>query len=139
MYIFNIVLFWIGWLLFVAGQAQNSIASKTNGLPTGLAGMKIWLRAHAVDLARRAFFSGLAYGFLIYTVSSKLQALGFTISAHSIAGVAGFSANNLLYQFFGLFPGLRVEVADLAPPPNALLVPSSNSNGPIPNPGEKLP
>lgn len=133
MHILNIVLFSVGWILFVAGQAQNSITSKTNGLPTGWPGIKIWLRAHAVDLARRAFFSGLAYGFLIQTVSSKLQSIGFAISAHAIAGVSGFSANNLLYQFFGLFPGLRVEVADLAPPPNSQVVvtqqPPSNPSG----------
>lgn len=137
MHILDIILFAVAWLLFVAGQAQNSTTSKTNGLPPGWAGLRIWLRAHAVDLARRAFFSGLAYGFLIHDVASKVQAAGFPISAHAIAGVAGFSANNLLYQFFGFFPGLRIEVADFAPPPNALIVPVSTSNGPIPITGEK--
>lgn len=122
---FLISVFCVGWLLFVAGQCQNSITSKTNGLPEGVAGFKIWLRAHWVDLLRRAFFSGLAYTFLIHTISGKLQSVGFNVSSYAISGVAGFSANNLLYQFFGLFPGLRVEVADLVPPPNAQLVQGS--------------
>lgn len=112
----NVAVFITGWILFVAAQAQNSVASKTNNL-SGWPGAKRWLSAQAVNLCTRAFFSGLAYGFLIHTVASKIDGLGFHVSAHSIAGVAGYSANALLYQFFGLFPGLRVEVSDLAPPP----------------------
>ena len=119
----NATVFIIGWILYVAAQAQNSSTSKTNGLPPGWAGIKIWLRAHAVNLATRAFFSGLAYGFLIHTVAAKMVSLGFPVSAYSIAGVSGYSANALLYQFFGLFPFMRVEIADFAPPPNAQIVP----------------
>lgn len=131
MTILNVILFAMGWVIFVAGQAQNSVASKTNGLPAGWAGIQVWLHAHAVDLVRRAFFSALGYGFLIHTIASKLQSAGFPISSHTIAGVAGFSANNLLYQFFGLFPALRVEVADLSPPANAQIQP------PIPPPAQE--
>ena len=118
----NILVYSLGWILFVAAQAQNSIASKSNSLQ-GWAGLKFWLQKQGVNLATRAFFSMLAYGFLIHTVASKIDGLGFHLSAHAIAGVAGYSANAALYQFFGLFPGLRVEVADLAPPANAQVVP----------------
>jgi len=116
MEIVNISLYAIGWLLFVAAQAQNSIASKSNSLVPGSTGLKAWLRANLVNLATRAFFSGLAYGFVIHTLASKIQAVGFQISGVAIAGTAGYSANALLYQFFGLFPGLRVEMSELAPP-----------------------
>ena len=124
----NESLYAIGWALYVAAQAQNSVSSKSNSLATGWPGIKVWLRAHAVNLATRAFFSALAYGFLVHTFAAKIQGAGFPVGAPVIAGCAGYAANALLYQFFGLFPGLRVEVSDLAPPPNAQFV----QNPPIP-------
>jgi len=119
----NVFIYTLGWILFVAAQAQNSVKSKSNSLETGWPGIKAWLKMQGVNLATRAFFSMLAYGFIIHTVTSKIDGIGFHISAHSIAGVAGYSANAFLYQFFGLFPGLRVEVPDLAPAANAQVVP----------------
>lgn len=124
----NIILYVMGWTLYVAAQAQNSVTSKSNGLPYGWNGIKIWMHAHFVNLCTRAFFSGLAYGFLVHTVAEKIQSAGFPVTAPVIAGVAGYSANALLYQFFGLFPYLRVEVAELAPPPSAQVVPNSQEN-----------
>lgn len=121
----NVLMYLIGWVLYVAAQAQNSAKSKTNGLPSGFEGIKVWLRLHLVNLATRAFFSGLAYGFLVHTIAIKIQNVGMPLTSTTIAGVAGYSANALLYQFFGLFPGLRVEVSDLAPPPNSQVVPSA--------------
>jgi hypothetical protein len=125
----NITVYIVGWLLYVAAQAQNSVSSKTNGLRTGWSGIWEWLGMHGVNLATRAFFSALAYGFFIHTMTGKIQSVGFPITSTAIAGSAGYAANAMLYQFFGLFPGLRVEVADLAPPANAQIVPYSNSNG----------
>lgn len=110
-----ILVFVTGWLLFVAGQAQNSLKSKTNALQ-GWAGFKVWLQAQAVNLSTRAFFSAIGYNFIVHTVSTKAAALGFPVTSYMIAGVGGWAANGMLYQFFGLFPFLRVEVADLAPP-----------------------
>lgn len=131
----NIIVYWTAWLLFVAGQAQNSVTSKTNGLPPGWRGINAWLCMHAVNLANRAFWSAVACGFFIHYVALKVQNTGLPITAVMIAAVAGYCANGLLYQFFGLFPGMRVEVSDLAPPPNAQIVPQSTSNGPNPNIG----
>lgn len=108
----NIGIFIVGWLLFVWAQAQNSVKSKTNGVNS----VFDWLKLHAVNLATRAFFSAMAYGFIIHTVATKAQGLGFPLTASTIAGIGGYSANALLYQFFGLLPWLRVETADLAPP-----------------------
>jgi hypothetical protein len=124
--ILNVSVFILGWLLFVLAQAQNSVKSKTNGLTT----LKDWFRVHAVNLATRAFFSALGYGFIIHTVSAKIQAVGFPVTATTIAGLGGYSANALLYQFFGYFPWLRVEVADLAPPQ----APGGNTMGTPPPP-----
>jgi uncharacterized membrane protein YhdT len=119
----KVVLFVLGWLLYVLAQAQNSVKSKTNGLT----GLKAWFQMHAVNLATRAFFSGLAYGFIVHTVASKVESVGLQLEASSIAGIGGYAANALLYQFFGYLPWLRVEVADLAPP--------ASTPAPPPNPG----
>lgn len=105
----------LGWLLFVAAQAQNSVRSTANGL-TGWNGFVCWLKLQAVNLATRAFFSGLFYGFIMQSVTSKIQAAGLVITGNAVAGLAGYAANALLYQVFGLLPWLRVEVQDLAPP-----------------------
>lgn len=116
LHVANIVLYGMGWVLFVAGQAQNSIRSKTNGLPGGFSGLQAWLHFHLVNLAQRAFFSGLFYGFIVHTATVKLQAAGFPVTSYMVAGFGGFCANGMLYQIFGLIPGLRTEVAELAPP-----------------------
>ena len=117
-------MFVLGWVLFVLAQAQNSVKSKTNGLSS----LKAWFQMHAVNLATRAFFSALGYGFIIHTVAGKVADVGLPITSTAIAGIGGYSANALLYQFFGYLPWLRVEVADLAPPaaPNAQQTPSQN-------------
>jgi hypothetical protein len=108
--------FIIGWILFVAAQAQNSVKSKTNGLNT----VSSWLKLHAVNLMTRAFFSALFYGFIVHTVAQKIEAVGLQLAATTIAGIGGYAANGMLYQIFGFMPWFRVEVADLAPPaPNA--------------------
>jgi hypothetical protein len=111
----NVLVFCLGWLIFVLSQAQNSIRSSTNGLQ-GKAGWVQWLKLHAIDLIIRAFFSALGYGFILNQVSQKLAAVGFSFTATTIAGLGGFGANALLYQLFGLVPWLRVEVGELAPP-----------------------
>jgi hypothetical protein len=111
----SVTVFVVGWILFVAAQAKNSIASKSNSL-TGWAGVKTWLLNQSVNLATRAFFSALAFGFIVHDVTTKIQAVGFSLESTTIAGVSGYAANALLYQFFGLFPFLRVEISDLAPP-----------------------
>ena len=80
------------------------------------------------------FFSGLAYGFLVQTIAAKIGDIGFHVTSTAIAGIAGYSANALLYQFFGLFPGLRVEVSDLAPPANSQIVAIGGTQMPLTGP-----
>ena len=113
--VLQILLFVLGWLLFVTAQAYNSVRSTANGL-TGWAGFMAWLRLQAVNLLTRAFFSGLFYAWVMQFVTAKIQAAGLSLHAAEIAGVSGYAANALLYQAFGLLPFLRVEVQDLAPP-----------------------
>lgn len=122
----SISLYIVGWLVFVIGQAHNSIQSNSNGL-TGGAGWKQWLKLQLTNLMTRAFFCAIFYGYLVQTVSSKLQAVGLSLEASTVAGFAGYASNALLYQIFGLLPWLRVEVPDLAPPANSEIVPVSNS------------
>ena len=111
----KILLFSLGWILFVLAQAQNSVRSTANGL-AGWAGVMHWLRLQAVNLATRAFFSALFYRLIVNYVATKLEAVSMVVPAASIAGMAGYAANALLYQIFGLLPWLRVEIADLVPP-----------------------
>ncbi len=113
----KITLFSVGWLLFVVAQAQNSVRSTSNNL-SGWAGWTCWLRLQAVNLATRAFFSGIFYSYLVQLVTTKIHDAGLAITSASIVGLAGYTSNALLYQIFGLFPFLRVEVQDLAPPNN---------------------
>jgi hypothetical protein len=113
--VLNVVVFVIGWVLFVLAQAQNSIKSSTNGLQ-GKAGWAQWFKIHAIELAWRAFGSGLLYHYIVQTTANKLAGLGLSLESTSIAGFGGLAANSVLYQVFGLIPWLRVEVADLTPP-----------------------
>lgn len=113
----NITLYIMGWLLFVAGQAQNSIRSTSNGLSNDLKGWETWLRLHLYDLAWRAFFSGIFYGFLIQTTTVKLRAVGLEVESYTVAGCAGWLANGAVYQLGGLV-GIRNEVSQKVPPNN---------------------
>jgi hypothetical protein len=122
----NISVFWLGWLLFVAAQCKNSLNSKTNSL-TGSAGVKAWLGSQSVNLLTRAFFSALGYGFLVNSLAAKIDSVGFHFTSTTISGFAGYAANGMLYQLFGLLPWLRVEVAELAPPAQNTALPKTPS------------
>ncbi len=126
--ILQITLYLFGWILFVLAQAQNSVRSTANGL-AGWKGFERWLQLQALNLATRAFFSALFFGFIVNDVSTKIQAVGLPLTSTTIAGIAGYAANALLYQIFGLVPWLRVEIPDLEPPP-APAVSTSTSNKP---------
>ncbi len=121
--ILQIVLFSLGWILFVLAQAQNSVRSTTNGL-AGWTGFTRWLQLQALNLSTRAFFSALFFGFIVNSVTSKIQGAGLGLTSTTIAGVAGYAANALLYQIFGLVPWLRVEIPDLEPPSAAPATPA---------------
>ena len=140
MHILHIVIYWIAWLLFVAAQAQNSVKSKTNGLPSGWAGFQCWLEGHAVNLATRALFCAVACGFFIHYVAVKVES-GWAATLLPTLSPRRRAIRRMLcfIKLFGYFPWLRVEVADLAPPPNAQIVPPSTSNGPNLNSGAKQP
>lgn len=112
-----VLVYILGWILFVAAQAVNSVRSSANGL-TGWAGFRKWLTLQAVNLLTRAFFSAILFGWVIQFVAEKIAAAGLSLHATAVAGFAGYAANALLYQAFGLMPWLRVEVQDLAPPTN---------------------
>lgn len=111
----EVLVYILGWLLFVAAQAQNSVRSTANGL-SGWAGVWHWAELQAVNLMTRAFFSAIFYAWVMQQVTTKIEAAGLVLTGTTIAGVAGYTANALLYQLFGLLPWLRVEVQDLAPP-----------------------
>lgn len=120
--ILEVALYAVGWLLFVAAQAQNSVRSSTNGL-AGWKGFVHWLKLQAVNLITRAVSCAVLYGTIVQSVTTKIQAVGLPFTGIAIAFFAGYAANTMLYQIFGLLPWLRVEVADLAPAPNSQVVP----------------
>ena len=123
----HVLIYCAGWILFVAAQAHNSVRSSANGLD-GWQGYVRWLKLQAVNLATRAFFCAILFAWVMQLVTSKIQTAGLGLESNAIAGIAGYAANALLYQAFGLLPFLRVEVQDLAPPANAQVVP-------VPSPG----
>jgi hypothetical protein len=118
----HVLIYCAGWILFVAAQAHNSVRSSANGLD-GWQGYVRWLKLQAVNLATRAFFCAILFAWVMQLVTSKIQTAGLGLESNAIAGIAGYAANALLYQAFGLLPFLRVEVQDLAPPANAQIVP----------------
>ena len=118
----HVLIYCAGWILFVAAQAHNSVRSSANGLD-GWQGYVRWLKLQAVNLATRAFFCAILFAWVMQLVTSKIQTAGLGLESNAIAGIAGYAANALLYQAFGLLPFLRVEVQDLAPPANAQVVP----------------
>ena len=71
---------------------------------------------HGVNLLIRAGASAVAYPVAVQSMTAKVAAVGFTLSAAGVSALAGFTSNGMLYQFFGFVPQLRVEVQDLAPP-----------------------
>ena len=119
----NQLWYWGGWLLFVMGQAQNSINSPSNGLE-GWVGFKRWLSLHWYTLLLRLFFCAIGEAALTHWVFAKVNPLlidhGLSIAAWGFAGISGFFANTALYQVFGIagqkIPWLRVDVPQLAPP-----------------------
>jgi hypothetical protein len=133
----NIILYVMGWGLYVAGQAQNSIRSTSNGLTDSFEGWRAWLRFHLIDLANRAFWSGLFYGLAVHSTAVKLQALGFPITTYMVAGAGGFFANAFVYQAFGLLGIKRVEMGEKVPPPNSQIVAPSPPAAPLAPPEAK--
>lgn len=117
----NEILYVVGWLLFVAAQAQNSIRSNSNGL-SGWSGFVAWLKLQAVNLITRAVSCAVLYGTIVHASAAKIQAVGLPFTGGAIAFFGGYAANTMLYQLFGLLPWLRVEVSDLAPPTSAQIV-----------------
>ena len=117
------LMYWLGWLLFVIGQAQNSLLSPSNNLQ-GWAGLKRWLQLHWYTLLLRAFFCFIAEAALSHWVFLKAQPLlvehGLSVAAWGMDGISGFASNTLLYQVFGWLgqkiPWLRVDVPSIAPP-----------------------
>jgi hypothetical protein len=118
----HVAIYSVGWLLFVAAQAQNSVRSNTNGL-VGWDGFVHWLKLQAVNLVTRAVSCAVLYGTIVNSVTTKIQAVGLPFTGMAIAFFGGYAANTLLYQMFGLLPWLRVEISDLAPPASAQIVP----------------
>jgi hypothetical protein len=132
----QILLYIVGFLVFILGQLQNSLMSTANSLE-GWAGALRWLKMQIVNLVIRGFFAGMFYGYIVHQVTAKLLAVNFALQTWAIAGVAGFAANALLWQIFGLIPWLRVEVPNLAPPANPIGVgiPVKMQQPSIENPG----
>lgn len=115
-------MYMLGWLLYLSMQIQNSIRSNTNGLEFSMAGVRRWLSISAVPTAIRAFvvviFCPALLNGPVAKLDATLAAAGFKVTSWGLAGLAGLGSEALLYQVWGLIPGLRKEVAAAAPPPS---------------------
>jgi len=126
----NVTFFILGWLVFVYGQAANSVRSSSNGLTQDWAGMLKWLRLQHVMLIERAFFSAIFYAALnqlvIKTVEPALKASGLGMNVWGMSGLTGFSASSGIHQLMGVV-GLRgTEVHEAVPPDASGTVQSGN-------------
>lgn len=117
-------MYMLGWFLSLALKIQNSLKSNTNGLEMSMAGVRRWLSIKAVPTAIQTFvviiFCPALLSGPITKLSATLTTSGFKVEAWGLAGLAGLGAEALLYQVWGLIPGLRKEVAAAAPPPSDL-------------------
>jgi hypothetical protein len=111
----GVAVYVIGWLLFVAAQAQNSVRSIANSLE-GWPGVITWLKFQAVNLATRAFFCSVLYPVFVNDVRSRIQAAGLVFTSVTISAFAGYGSNAMFYQMLGYLPFFRVEISSLAPP-----------------------
>lgn len=115
----NISLYILGWFVCLAGQMLGSLWSPSNGLTKDLAGVKKWFLIQPDKLLYRAFFSAVLYPIIlklsINKISPPLQAMGLEGAVWTFAGLAGFSANHLIYVVLGVIPGMRAEIPELAP------------------------
>jgi hypothetical protein len=118
----NAALYTIGWILSVLAQAQNSVLSKSNGLPPGWPGIWRYIQLQAINLAIRALISGALYGFVIGKIGNELQGVGLNLHGAAVAALSGLAANYVIYQAAGLLPWFRKEIADLVPPANSQIV-----------------
>lgn len=123
----NAAVYAIGWILSVLAQAQNSVLSKSNGLPSGWRGIWRYIQLQAINLAIRALVSGALYSFVIGKIGSELQSIGLTLHGAAVAALSGLAANYVIYQGFGLLPWFRKEIADLVPPANSQIVPPTTA------------
>jgi len=114
-------MYMIGWALFLALQIQNSLRSNTNGLEYSWKGVAHWLSISAVPTLLRAFlvviFCPALLSGPVGKLDATLTAAGFKLTAWGLAGLAGLGSEALLYQVWGMIPGLRKEVAKEVPPP----------------------
>lgn len=126
----------LGWLVYLCGQMEGSIRSTSNGLsPSDWASRKKWLLVQWDQLLKRAFFSAILCPVIIKLVIQKiappLEAAGLTIAVWSGAGVAGYAASGIVYQFTGLFDKMRAEIPELAPTPDLV---ARRASGEVPDP-----
>jgi len=115
-----------GWLIYLYGQMEGSLRSKSNGLAVSWAGRWQWITVQSDQLLKRGFFSVIGAPVIIQLVIKKiagpLESAGLQVAVWSAAGIAGYCANNIVYQGLGfftdkipLFGNVRAEIPELAP------------------------
>jgi hypothetical protein len=118
------IMYLLGWFLHQALLIQNSLKSNTNGLDHSVAGLKAWIAISWVQTLIRLLIVVCIGQAAINGPGAKLNALlmnsGFELSRWGLAGLTGLSTDTLVYQVMGMIPGLRKEVAAVAPPPSDL-------------------
>jgi hypothetical protein len=113
------IMYALGWLIHVLLQMENSLASPSNGLTNDWAGRRGWLKVQGGQLMARAFLAVVLYLPVVQIVTKKiapaLESSGLSNFVWGYAGLAGFSASEVVYQVLGWIPSLRAEMAELAP------------------------
>jgi hypothetical protein len=119
--VLNVSIYFIGWLVFLQLQMENSIKSTSNGLGSNWAGRAKWLKVQSSAIIARGFLCIVLYLPLVQLVTNRvgpvLERAGLSNYVWGYAGLAGFFASVLVYQVLGWVPNLRKEIPELAPTP----------------------
>jgi len=115
--VLTLSLYLAGFFVQLLLQAQNSVQSSSNGLPTGFAGIVKWLHLQGINSLARLFLSVMLFPFFVQATAKLVASSGVTLETWALSGIAGYSASALLNQLTGLIPALRVEIPNVAPPP----------------------
>lgn len=113
-----LIMYLLGVIIQVLLEAQNSVKSSSNGLPPGLPGIVQYLELQGISLLARLFLSIVFFTVILDMTQKAVGATFTSMPAWAMAGLAGYGSSAFLRQVSGLIPGLRVEVAQQAPPPS---------------------
>src|SRR5689334_21791089 len=100
-----LLMYLLGVFIQILLEAQNSIKSPTNGLPTGMEGIVQYVELQGIKLLARLFLSIVFFSVILGMTEKAIGAAGLSMPAWGMAGLAGYGSSAFLRQVSGLIPG----------------------------------